>query len=274
MFKPLFYSFTCTISLLGFSILPSFAKLESDFGPFFSHSPNTITIALNSTEFIKLKNNHYDLVQFQVEFLLSPKCHGNVPGNGELESRDVANNCLWDDSSLGKKTAKPDIYAILVEGNQPFPKRSDCEDTPSARCILKCPENQYRCQFTLLLNSQKTYSLFLADKDLLVDDNAGVFVFSPPPQLNSQSKTLIDKDGRSVVKLTSNVSDEPIDACFWAIEILADDPNSASFKVQMAKNFLESIDKNKKGFLPDFGSVLWTLGGCKDYFEQIKPQTY
>jgi hypothetical protein len=217
MLKQLFSCVTCAISLLGFSILPSFA--------------------LNSSTLKELLDNKYILVQFQVELKLSEKCRGQRGANDELVSRDTANNCLWDDSSLGKKTAKPDIYVILVDEskrqNQPLPQRNDCKDTPYAHCILECPENQYRCQFTLLLNSEHDYSLFLFDKDLLVDDNAGVFVFSPhyPSsnlwQLKSKFLTVEDIHGKSVVSL-SETGYDPFDACLSSIETLANDPKSGS----------------------------------------------
>ncbi len=235
---------------------------------------NTITIALSDT-LTRLRNNDYDLFQFQVEFLLSPKCHGTVSENGELASRDTADNCLWDDSLLGKKTAKPDIYAILREGDQPLPKRSDCKNTKSVHCILSCPENQYRCQFTLLLDSKKTYSLFLADKDLVVDDTAGIFVFFPLK--DAVGVTYNDKDGRSVVRLSS-VNLDTLDACFSAIETLTNNPaNTQNIEnLKKAKDFLDDLVNYlmKTQPLPDFNTIAFIGAQCKIYNDQVKPQTY
>ncbi|GCL51170.1 hypothetical protein NIES3804_27470 [Microcystis aeruginosa NIES-3804] len=276
MFKQLFHSLAYATGLVSLSILPSFASLSKEFGTF-DYSPKTMIVAQASSTLNSLlyeKGNI--LVQFQVEFLLSPKCPGTVSEGGELGSYDAAKNCLWDDSFLGSKTAKPDIYAILVEGNTPFPQRTDCQDTPSARCILVCPENQLNCQFTLLLNSQKAYSLFLGDKDLLVDDTAGIFAFYPS-QLTEGSLILQDKEGRSVVKL-SKANINPLDDCLFAIEALSSgSPNSANDQLKKAQDFLKLLINyltKQQSSLPDFSTIQFIAGSCKPFADQVKPQTY
>ncbi|CCI22540.1 hypothetical protein MICAG_1790005 [Microcystis aeruginosa PCC 9808] len=178
---------------------------------------------------------------------------------------------------MGSDTVKPDIYAILVEGNQPFPKRSDCKNTPSVHCILTCPKNQYRCQFTLLLDSEKTYSLFLADKDLLVDDTAGVFVFSPLK--SGVVVTHKDKEGRSFVRLNvDGGSLNSLDACLSAIEAFKNDPNNTQNieKLEKAKYFLNALVGylSKKQSLPSFDTITSIDAICKIHNDQIKPQTY
>jgi hypothetical protein len=228
------------------------------------------------------------LVEFQVEFLLSPRCPGTVSKEGGLESRDAANNCLWDDSLFGNKTAKPDIYAILVEGNEPFPKRKDCDNTSSAICIFECPKDQLRCKFTLLLNSQQQYSLSLGDKDVLVDDMAGIFDISSSQltKLSQGPLTLKDRKFRSVVNLSLvNVNQNDLSDCLFAIETLASDnvnnPNGSDIqKLKKAKSFINLIisylitGKIQIG-LPDYRIPQWIAGACKPFTESVKPpQTY
>ncbi len=79
MFKPFFNSLAYATSFLSFSIFPSFASPTKDFSVF-THHPKTMTVALASSTLTEFQKKHltYDLFQFQVEFLLSPKCPGTV----------------------------------------------------------------------------------------------------------------------------------------------------------------------------------------------------
>ncbi|MFM7978603.1 MAG: hypothetical protein ACKPKO_04745, partial [Candidatus Fonsibacter sp.] len=131
-------------------------------------------------------------------------------------------------------------------------------------------------QFTLLLNSQKAYSLFLGDKDLLVDDTAGIFAFYPS-QLTEGSLILQDKEGRSVVKL-SKANINPLDDCLFAIEALSSgSPNSANDQLKKAQDFLKLLINyltKQQSSLPDFSTIQFIAGSCKPFADQVKPQTY